>query len=323
MQPKISIVVPSYNHARFIPQCVESVLAQTMSDWEMIVVDDRSTDDSMAVWQSYADPRIKIFQNEQNLGTYGNQNRGVALASSDLIAILNSDDFWEPTKLELQLKALEKHPNAAFCYTHGWLAPDDNPTERKRDQHEDWPLEEEQELLPWLLQANRALASSVIFRKPFAAFDSDRRYSGDWLSLFKASIHQASVFVPDKLTYWRIHASNTFSLAKGATAEEIEMRREMLAQSSRWLGGRWDKGQVERGLGVCAVHLSALYVLWGDMKLARQTVRTALRWQKKAALRRWAVCHLPRSAAMKALWPQAGEGFRLGPGESFRPLSLD
>ena len=117
--PKVTIIVPSYNHVRFVKPCVESVLAQTFSDWEMIVVDDGSTDGAFEAFQQFTDPRIKVHQNEQNLGTYGTQNRAVALFQADLIAILNDDDTWAPTKLEAQIRALEKHPDAPFCYTRG------------------------------------------------------------------------------------------------------------------------------------------------------------------------------------------------------------
>ncbi|MBX3119649.1 MAG: glycosyltransferase [Fimbriimonadaceae bacterium] len=325
MQPKISIVVPSYNHAPYIPQCVESVLAQTMPDWEMIVVDDGSTDDSMEVWKSFDDARIKLFQNDSNLGTYGNQNRGVSLASTDLIAILNSDDFWEPNKLALQLEALDRNPGAPLCYTHGWLAPNTNPLERKRDQHEDWPITEEQELFPWLLESNRVLASSVVFRKPFAKFDPGLRYSGDWMALLAASNHHTVAFVPEKLTYWRIHPTNSFSLAESASVEEIRIRQGLLMGADRWIDGRWDRAVVRRGLGACALHLAALYVLWGQMGLARKAARLGMRFHpnRRAAFRRWGVCNLPQQLALRQLWPGVDAPYRSGADETFLPISLN
>lgn len=312
MQPRVSIVVPSYNHARYVPQCVESVLAQTMPDWELIVVDDQSTDHSVEVWRSYDDSRIKVFENEKNLGTYGNQNRGVSLASSDLIAILDSDDFWKPDKLSQQLEVLARYPDAALCYTLGWRSPDGNPYEHRDDNHNSWPRSEVQELLPWLLDGNHVLASSVLFRREWAKFEDGLRYSGDWIALFHAAIEHSLVCVPEHLVYWRIHAQNSFQVKEGVTREEIGVRLELMRHADRWLTGRWPVPDIRRGLGSCSLHLAALYVLWSEMALARRAARYAVRHypNRKAALRRWLICCLPHDIAFKRLWPQADKPFK-------------
>ena len=79
--PRVSIIVPSFNHARFLPACLGSVLSQSLTDWELHLVDDGSSDDSILIAQGYAesDPRIKVLVNEQNLGTYGTQARALEL----------------------------------------------------------------------------------------------------------------------------------------------------------------------------------------------------------------------------------------------------
>lgn len=101
----VSIITPNYNCGRFIAQTIESVLAQTYPHWELLIQDDCSTDDSVAVAERYAarDPRIKIEVNPRNCGAALTRNRALARAQGRWIAFLDSDDLWMPRKLELQI----------------------------------------------------------------------------------------------------------------------------------------------------------------------------------------------------------------------------
>src|ERR1700756_4754280 len=97
----ISVVIPSYNHEKFIARCVDSVLAQTYGDWELIVIDDGSRDSSNEMLAAYAarDSRITHLQQE-NRGAHATINRGLALAKGDILTILNSDDEFHPNRFE-------------------------------------------------------------------------------------------------------------------------------------------------------------------------------------------------------------------------------
>lgn len=101
----VSVVMPSYNSERFIAQSIESVQAQTYSDWELLIVDDCSTDGTVAVAEAMAekDLRIHIFVNEHNSGAACSRNRALREAKGDWVAFLDSDDLWLPEKLERQL----------------------------------------------------------------------------------------------------------------------------------------------------------------------------------------------------------------------------
>lgn len=109
-QPRVSIVMPAYNAARFIAEAIESVIAQTLPDWELIVVDDASTDDTAACVQACArrDARIHCVRNERNLGAAQTRNRAIDLARGRYIAFLDSDDVWLPHKLATQVAFMEK-----------------------------------------------------------------------------------------------------------------------------------------------------------------------------------------------------------------------
>lgn len=104
-KPVVSVITPVYNHERFIAQCIESVLSQTFTDWEMIIVDDGSTDRSVEIARSYGDSRIRVIQQahrgvERLHETY---NNALSLASGEFIAVLEGDDFWPKRKLEKQV----------------------------------------------------------------------------------------------------------------------------------------------------------------------------------------------------------------------------
>ena len=181
--PKVSVIIPSYGHAKYLRACLDSVVDQTFKDWEAVVVDDQSPDGSLQIARSYEDLRIRAFENQQNLGTYATQNRCLDLASGEWVAVLNSDDYWKPEKLERQLAMLDAHPECSFSYTLGNLTEDDQTERSGLEHHADLPREPVQYLAPWLVKENRVLASSVMFRRGTARFDGSLRYSGDHVAL--------------------------------------------------------------------------------------------------------------------------------------------
>lgn len=112
----ISIILPAYNAEKYITHAMDSVLFQTYQDWELIVVDDCSTDATARLIEQYLDPRIHYARNGKNLGVANSRNIGVQMASGEWIAYLDSDDAWERDKLEQQMKAAEAN-NAGFLFT--------------------------------------------------------------------------------------------------------------------------------------------------------------------------------------------------------------
>lgn len=114
----VSIVMPAYNCEKYVTEAIDSVLAQTHKSWELLVIDDGSKDNTPQIINEYGnkDFRIKPFSSDKNTGVSATRNRGIELASGDWIAFLDSDDMWEPTKLEKQLKIAEKE-SAEFLFT--------------------------------------------------------------------------------------------------------------------------------------------------------------------------------------------------------------
>lgn len=120
MSPSISIVMPCYNAAAHLHQSVGSVLAQTLADWELIIVDDGSTDDSWQILQQLAakDSRIRVFH-QANAGAAAARNRALQEASGAYTAFLDADDTWHPEFLSAMVPALDAEPGAGIAYC-GW-----------------------------------------------------------------------------------------------------------------------------------------------------------------------------------------------------------
>jgi glycosyltransferase involved in cell wall biosynthesis len=118
---KVSVIMPAYNVAPYIGAAIESVCAQTMSDWELLVVDDGSTDNTRAIAQTYVamDSRVRLFHHA-NLGISGARNRALREATGEFLAILDSDDFWEPQYLTTQLGVFSRHPEVDIVTGNAW-----------------------------------------------------------------------------------------------------------------------------------------------------------------------------------------------------------
>lgn len=114
--PTISVVIPVYNGEKTIRETIESVLDQTFSDFELIVIDDGSTDSTLKIVKSIQDPRLKIFP-YPNSGVSMSRNRGISQSTGEYISFIDADDLWTPDKLEAQLKALQENPQAAVAYS--------------------------------------------------------------------------------------------------------------------------------------------------------------------------------------------------------------
>ena len=117
MAPKISIILSSYNHEKFIAQAIESVLSQSFADFELLIIDDNSTDNTAGIIKNFKDPRIKFFQNSQNFGMVINTNNLIKKARGEYIAFINSDDFWEKDKLKKQIDFLENNHDFGACFS--------------------------------------------------------------------------------------------------------------------------------------------------------------------------------------------------------------
>lgn len=117
MSPRVSVCIPTYNRATTLKKTIDAVLRQTFEDWEIIVCDDASTDDTEQVVRAFDDSRIQYFRNESNLGLYPNWNRCIGLASGDYVAIFHDHDIYLPSIVECSVAFLDKYPSSSFVHS--------------------------------------------------------------------------------------------------------------------------------------------------------------------------------------------------------------
>jgi glycosyltransferase involved in cell wall biosynthesis len=161
----------SYNHAKYLRESIDSVLNQTFQDFEFIIVDDASTDESWDIVQSYTDPRIRPYRNESNQSVIYGLNMAIfEKAAGDYLAFQISDDRWEPTKLEKQVAYLDEHPELGAVFTN--LTPIGEWGEPFTDQSRfnfkifDQPQRSRYEWLNFFFKYGNALChSSAVVRK--------------------------------------------------------------------------------------------------------------------------------------------------------------
>jgi len=161
MAPSISIIIISYNSGKFISRAIESVFAQTFGDFELIIINDGSTDNTKEIISSFEDNRIKYFENEANRGIVFSRNRGLKLARGNYIGMLDADDIAHTNKFELQIDFLEKNPE--FGMVGSWAKFIDAKGETVPGG---WKLKAKSEAIPAImLFKNYFLQSAVLYRK--------------------------------------------------------------------------------------------------------------------------------------------------------------
>ncbi len=123
---KVSVIMPVYNAENFIGQSIQSVLKQTFEDFELIVIDDGSTDSSKNIILSFDDKRIQYLQNEKNMGVVKTLNKGISICSGEYIIRMDADDICEPQRFEKQIQFIEKNPGIGLCGTWAQVIDEKN-----------------------------------------------------------------------------------------------------------------------------------------------------------------------------------------------------
>ena len=125
--PKVSVILTSFNHDKYLREAIDSVLDQTFGDFELIIWDDASSDNSWHLIKLYKDPRIVAFRNDHRKGGTFSLNRAISeFAQGQYIAIHHSDDAWEPNKLEKQVAYLDKHDEIGAVFTNATIIGEDS-----------------------------------------------------------------------------------------------------------------------------------------------------------------------------------------------------
>lgn len=213
MKPLVSICLPNYNYEKFISETIDSVLAQTYENFELIIFDNASTDDSIKIIKSYNDHRIRVYQNETNISLYQNINNCIKEAKGELISVIHSDDKYEPDFLKEIVNAYIQNPKNKVFVTGVYLWHSDENYQNPWHPFPDGGIKSRQEVLIRLCKENNiGNGVNVVFSKdcfPDKIMFSDKyRYSADYELWFRLAANYDFVYIPKILSYYRIHSSN-------------------------------------------------------------------------------------------------------------------
>jgi glycosyltransferase involved in cell wall biosynthesis len=214
--PALSIVMPAYNAARFIERAIDSILAQTFADFELVIIDDASTDNTWQLINKHAatDPRVRPFRNERNLGAPSTINRGVKLARAALIGRMDADDVSLATRFQKQIDFLQTNPHFAVVGTY---AAHTNEEDQVLSLSPTGPASEaEFQRLRTRGEATMVFGGTALFRKELfervGGFDPAFTVAED-LELFdRMADHGPVVAIPEALLLYRLHHGSNVRL---------------------------------------------------------------------------------------------------------------
>jgi hypothetical protein len=212
--PKVSVTIPSYNHARYLPAAIESVLAQTYRDFELIITDDGSTDGSLQIAQSYAarNPsliRVLTHPGHRNLGISPTANLNFRESRGEYWAGVCSDDVWLPDKLERQVAFIESRPAVGLVYGRAQVINEDGelqPTVIGED------ISDDPDPVSRLLREKPIPAPTVLLRRRCleeTGLHAEGVTYGDWEQWVRILAHWDAGFIDQTLMLYRVHSYNT------------------------------------------------------------------------------------------------------------------
>jgi glycosyltransferase involved in cell wall biosynthesis len=233
-RPKISVCIPAYNQGCYLGLALDSVLRQTVADFEVIVFDDASTDDTQKVVASVSHPRLHYFRHPHNVGIARNRNSCLAVARGQYVAWLDSDDVYHPQMLEVQGAVLDRHPRVGLI--HGGYEVIDAEGRRLPD----WPLpfaydviEPGKEAFRELVLSNYVTAPTVMVRRE--CYDRVGPYAvevdgvEDWEMWLRIALHADLAYTAASVAQYRQHGAN---VSTTTTRSGQRLRRDIRAIES-------------------------------------------------------------------------------------------
>jgi glycosyltransferase involved in cell wall biosynthesis len=278
--PRFSVVIPSYNHVRFVGEAIRSVLEQDVDDLELIVIDDGSCDGSIEVVRGISDSRMQLIE-QGNQGTHAALNRGLAMARGRWLAVLNSDDRWAPGRLRAALEVFEQEPSVALVGS--WIELIDEAGGRLSTKHgyddlDPWPVPDpsvtfkaDRNLRSALLLQNYwATTSNFVFPRlawerhgPFRPL----RFAHDWDLALRVQRESPARLLEAPLLQYRVHSNNTIRQDPAAMVYEVCWVLAVHLPAYLATEGFWGPGEERRAEQLLrSVHVYGCdTVLWAMM----------------------------------------------------------
>jgi Glycosyl transferase family 2 len=211
--PRVSVVMGAYNGERFLRPAIQSILNQTFCDFELIVVDDCSTDCTLQILREFKDDRIRVLWNNRNLGIAETLNNGIAVARGEYVALQDHDDVSLPYRLQCQVEFFDKHAQV------GMVGSSCNLIDENDNVVPHWPMKYDDAELKWALLWRCPFfhTSLMVRRRAFedvGGYSSDPKYrfAEDYDLMSRVAIRHAVANMPQLLGCWRMHKTSASHL---------------------------------------------------------------------------------------------------------------
>lgn len=224
--PQISVVMPAYNAEKYVAEAIDSILAQTFSDFEFIIINDASTDSTKEIIESYKDPRIKLINNEQNQGVAKSLNIGLAAACGKYIARMDADDISLPQRFQTQFDFMEQRPDVDVCGSWAKKIGKENEIIKNPSSYED--------IKDTLFFSCAMSHSTVVFKK-----NLDFQYSSEFpraedYDLWCKKINDLKfINIPEILLLYRVH---THQVGKTHKNEQNDNAKDIRTRNLKNIG---------------------------------------------------------------------------------------
>lgn len=210
-EPKVSVCIPAYNYGKYLKRCLESVLAQTYEDFEIVLVDNASTDETSDIARTFDDPRVRYICNTSTVSAVENHNKAFSLAVGEYIALLAADDEFLPNRLLRCAEALDENPDVGLVYSALIVVDTQgNTIETVRPYAQNRVIPGKQEFAS-LIQENHIACPTTMFRAELCRqLGSFRqvRYTPDWDLWLRFAVRSDVAYIAEPLARYRVHSES-------------------------------------------------------------------------------------------------------------------
>lgn len=232
--PTVSVIIPTYNNKDMVVDAIESVLAQTCKDFEIIVVDDGSTDETGELLAKYTNRIIYIYQKNSHISVA--RNNGFRASKGKYIAQLDADDLWLPEKLDKQIVEFERHPEAGLVYCDSYICNYGKEDDRQITFSRHYIKPREGNVFPYFFKANPLCTSSAVIARDVwekaGGLDESLRGGQDAEFFMRISAFAPVYYCPEPLMIYRKHSANTSSAVTSSSNARTAFKKNIAQRRS-------------------------------------------------------------------------------------------